>query len=337
VKVLVTGGNGFLGAAIVRELKARGHTVASASRRPSAELQKLGVRTLTCDIRNRDHVERAVEGHEAIVHTAALTGIHGHTLDFVRTNVEGTELLLDAARRHGVKAFVHTSSPSVVFDGKNHRNADESLPYPRRYLADYPRTKAQAERKVLAANSATLATIALRPHLVLGPGDTNLLPRLVARARAGKLLQVGDGTNEVSFTWIENAAAAHADALERLAPGTACAGKAYFVCQREPVTLWPWLTELFTTAGIPRPKDQLSRTSAWLAGAACELAWKAMRRASEPPMTRFLALQLATSHSYSIAALERDVGYRERVSTPEAARLLADQLRAGELTRPQLE
>ena len=328
MKVLVTGGNGFLGGAIVRELKARGHTVASASRRPSAELQKLGVRTLTCDLRNREHVERAVEGHEAVVHTAALTGIHGHTLDFVRTNVEGTELLLDAARRHGVKAFVYTSSPSVVFDGKDHRNADESLPYPRRYLADYPRTKALAERKVLAASTATLPTLALRPHLVLGPGDTNLLPRLVARARAGKLLQVGDGTNEVSFTWIENAAVAHADALERLAPGAACAGKAYFVCQKEPVKLWPWLTELFTAAGVPPPKDRLSRTSARLAGTACELLWKLLRRTSEPPMTRFLALQLATSHSYSIAALERDLGYRERVGTAEATRRLVELLRA---------
>lgn len=328
MKVLVTGGNGFLGGAIVRELKARGHKVASASRRPSAELAKLGVRTLTCDVRNRDHVERAVEGHEAIVHTAALTGLHGYTLDFVRTNVEGTELLLDAARRHGLKAFVHTSSPSVVFDGKDHRNADESLPYPRRYLADYPHTKARAERKVLAANTATLATIALRPHLVLGPGDTNLLPRLVARARAGKLLQIGDGTNEVSFTWIENAAVAHADALERLVPGAPCAGKPYFVCQKEAVKLWPWLTELFTAAGVPPPKDKLSRTSAWLAGAACELFWKTLRRTSEPPMTRFLALQLATSHSYSIAALERDVGYRERVGSAEATRRLVDALRS---------
>lgn len=326
MKVLVTGGNGFLGGAIVRELLARGHKVASASRRPSAELQKLGVRTLTCDLRNREHVERAVEGHEAVVHTAALTGIHGYTLDFVRTNIEGTELLLDAARRHGVKAFVYTSSPSVVFDGKDHRNADESLPYPRRYLADYPRTKALAERKVLAASTATLPTLALRPHLVLGPGDTNLLPRLVARARAGKLLQVGDGTNEVSFTWIENAAVAHADALERLAPGAACAGKAYFVCQKEPVQLWPWLSGLFTAAGVPPPKDKLSRSSAWLAGAACEVVWKALRRTSEPPMTRFLALQLSTSHTYSIAALERDLGYRERVGTAEATRRLVELL-----------
>jgi nucleoside-diphosphate-sugar epimerase len=215
----------------------------------------------------------------------------------------------------------------VVFDGKDHRNADESLPYPRRYLADYPRTKAEAERAVLRASSATLPTVALRPHLVLGPGDPNLLPRLVARARAGKLLQVGDGRNEVSFTWIDNAAAAHADALEHLAPAAPCAGKAYFVCQKDPVQLWPWLTELFTAAGIPPPKDKLSRTSAWLAGAACEFAWKVLRRTSEPPMTRFLALQLATSHSYSIAALERDCGYIERVPTAEATRRLAESLR----------
>lgn len=327
MKVLVTGGNGFLGRALVTELKARGHQVSSASRRPSPELAALGVRTLTCDLRNSEHVERAVQGQEAVVHAAALTGLHGARADFVRTNVEGTRFVVEACRRNGVRTLVYTSSPSVVFDGRDHKRADESLPYPRRYLAAYPASKAAAEREVLAANGPNLATVALRPHLVLGPGDPNLMPRLVARARAGSLAVVGRGTNEVSFTWVENAAAAHADALERLAPGRAAAGRAYFVAQKEPVQLWTWITELFRRAGIPPPARRVSRAVAYAAGAACEFAWTRARRAGEPPMTRFLALQLSASHSYDIGALEREFGYRERVSTAEATERLVTLLR----------
>jgi nucleoside-diphosphate-sugar epimerase len=327
MKVLVTGGNGFLGRAVVEELRRRGHQVSSASRRPSPELAALGVRTLTCDLRNSEHVERAVQGQEAVVHTAAKTGLSGVRADFVRTNVEGTRFVLDSCRRNGVQRLVYTSSPSVVFDGRDHRRADESLPYARRHLAAYPATKAQAEREVLAANGASLATVALRPHLVLGPGDPNLMPRLVARARAGKLAIVGSGRNEVSFTWIDNAAAAHADALERLAPGARGAGRAYFVAQKEPVELWTWLAELFTRAGVPPPARRVSRTLAWAAGAACEVGWRLARRTGEPPMTRFLALELAASHSYDIGALERDLGYAERVSTSEATERLVTLLR----------
>jgi len=227
-----------------------------------------------------------------------------------------------------VPRLVHTSSPSVVFDGRDHRRADESLPYARRFLAAYPETKAVAEREVLAANSPALATLALRPHLVLGPGDEQLLPRLVARARAGRLRIVGGGANEISFTWVENAAAAHADALERLAPGAACAGRAYFVAQAEPVALWPWLTELFARAGVPAPGRRVPLALAYGAGAACELAWALLRREGEPPMTRFLALQLARSHSYDCAAARRDLGYVERVSTREASERLAALLGA---------
>lgn len=327
MRVLVTGGNGFLGGAIVAELKRRGHQVSSASRRPSPELAALGVRTLTCDLRNREHVERAIQGQDAVVHAAALTGLTGVRADFVRTNVEGTQAVLAACKAHGVARLVYTSSPSVVFDGREHRRADESLPYPRRYLAAYPATKAAAEREVLAANGASLATVALRPHLVLGPGDPNLMPRLVARARARALTIVGNGRNEVSFTWVENAAAAHADVLERLEPGVSGAGRAYFVAQKEPVVLWSWLAELFTRAGVPPPTQRVSRPFAYAAGAACELAWRIARRTGEPPMTRFLAQQLATSHSYAIGALEREFGYVERVSTAEATERLVAELR----------
>jgi nucleoside-diphosphate-sugar epimerase len=303
---------------------ARGCAVSAAARRPCPEP---GVRSLAMDLRDGASVAAAVRGHEAVVHAGALTGIAGRRADFLRTNVEGTGQVLAACRAHGVARLVHTSSPSVCFDGSDHRGADESLPLATRFLAAYPESKALAERLVLAANGAGFATCALRPHLVLGPGDENLMPRLVARARAGKLFVVGDGTNEVSFTWIENAAAAHADALLALEPGSAHAGRAYFVAQQEPVRLWAWLAALFERCGIPAPRRRVPRSLAYGAGALLELAWKALGRADEPPMTRFLAQQLAASHSYSSAAAQRDFGYRERVSTAEATERLVATLR----------
>lgn len=327
MRVLVTGGNGFLGRAVVRELLARGHAVRVASRAATPATVEPGAEARSLDLADEAGLREAARDCEGLVHCAALTGFAAPGAAFERTNVVGTRNVLAAARAAGVRRLVHTSSPSVCFDGRNHRGADESLPYPEHFLAHYPRTKAIAERAVLAASDARLATCALRPHLVLGPGDPHLLPRLVARARAGRLPVVGHGTNEVSFTWVENAAVAHADALERLGPLAACAGRAYFVAQREPVALWPWLAELFTRAGLPPPRGRVPRAVAYAGGAACELAWRVLGRRSDPPMTRFLALQLAADHSYSIANAERDLGYVERVGTAAATERLAADLR----------
>ncbi len=329
MKVLVTGGSGFLGRAIVAELLARGWEVSAASRRPSAELEALGARTIAMDLGDPASVDAAVRAHDAVVHAAARTGIWGPRAEFLRTNVEGTKHVLAACRRQGVRRLVYTSSPSVCFDGRDHRRADESLPHARSFLCAYPESKALAERAVLAANGRDgLATCVLRPHLILGPGDPHLLPRLIERARAGRLAIVGDGANEVSFTWIENAAAAHADALAALEPGARCAGRAYFVAQEEPVRLWDWIGELLQGIGVPRPGRRVSRRAAYASGALCEAAWRALRRSDEPPMTRFLALQLATSHSYDVSAAKRDLGYRERVSTREASERVVDSFRS---------
>jgi len=326
MRVLVTGASGFLGRTLVREFLARGCEVSAAARRPGPELAALGVVPVVMDLHHAASVEAAVRGHEAVVHAAARTGISGPRAEFWRTNVAGTQHVLAACVKHRVRKLVYTSSPSVCFDGRAHRRADESLPYARRFLNPYPASKALAEQLVLAASGAELATVALRPHLILGPGDPHLLPRLVARARAGRLRIVGDGTNEVSFTWIENAAAAHADALLALEPGARHAGRPYFIAQREPVRLWEWLAALFERAGIPPPRRRVPRALAYLAGGACELAWKTLGRAQEPPLTRFLALQLATSHSYDCTAAERDFGYRERISTAEATERLVAEL-----------
>jgi nucleoside-diphosphate-sugar epimerase len=315
VKALVTGGGGFLGSRLALALVARGDSVASYSRGTYPELEAKGVRCIQGDLGDRDAVRRAIRGSDVVFHVAAKAGIFGDPKEFWRTNVEGTRHVLAACLAAKVKRLVFTSSPSVCFDGKDHVKASNDLPHARSFLAAYPRTKAQAERIVLLANGSDgLATCALRPHLIVGPGDPHLLPRLVARAREGKLAIVGDGKNEVSLTGIENAVEAHLCAADRLAQGAPHAGKPYFVAQKEPVVLWSWIGDLLERLGVPRPKRRVPLSAAYAAGALLEGWWHIRRLEGEPPMTRFLALELARSHSYDLGPAERDFGYAERMS-----------------------
>jgi len=330
-RALVTGGGGFLGGAVVDRLLSEGHAVRSFSRGDYPALRTKGVETVRGDLGDLDAVVAAVEGCELVVHTAALAGFWGRKQDYERANVVGTRNVLEAALRARATRLVHTSSPSVCFDGADHVRAGNDLPYSKRWLAHYPETKAAAERLVLAANGkGGLATVALRPHLIFGPGDPHLIQRLVERARAGRLAVVGPGHNEVSLTYVDNAAAAHVDAARALADGATapCAGKAYFVAQEEPVRLWEWIDALLERLGEPRVQRHVPRRIAYAAGALCELAWNVLPLASEPPMTRFVALQLASSHSYDLEPLRRDVAYRERVDLATATDRLVDALLA---------
>jgi nucleoside-diphosphate-sugar epimerase len=322
MRVLVTGGGGFLGRAVCAELARAGHRVRSASRARHAELDTLDVEQVAMDLRSPDEVERAAAGQDAIVHCAALAGIWGPRRAYWDTNVDGTRHVIAAARARGIARLVHTSSPSACFDGRPHVRL-AAAPLAERFLAHYPASKAAAERLVLAANGPELATAVLRPHLIVGPGDPHILPRLVARARAGRLVVVGDGANEVSLTDVENAALAHRLAVEQLEPGAGVTGRAYFVAQREPVRLWPWLGELLERLGCPRPRRRLPLPAAYALGAICEALWRAGALRGEPPMTRFLALQLGLSHSYDVGPLERDFGYRERRGVAETTERIA--------------
>jgi 2-alkyl-3-oxoalkanoate reductase len=323
VKAVVTGGGGFLGRHLVAALLARGDQVVSYARGSYPELERKGATCVRGDLADRDALRRACRGADVVFHAAAKAGIWGDAREFWTTNVEGTRNVLAACLAAKVPKLVYTSSPSVCFDGKDHVKAGNDLPYARKFLAAYPRTKAQAEAIVLGANGSDgVATCALRPHLLVGPDDPHLLPRLVARARAGKLAVVGDGRNEVSLTWIGNATAAHLAAADRLEPRAPHAGKAYFVAQKDAVILWTWVGELLERLGIRRPRRRVPLPVAYSAGAALELLWTARRLATEPPMTRFLALELARSHSYDMSPAERDFGYEERVSMREATELL---------------
>lgn len=328
MKALVTGGGGFLGRYVVEALLAAGDEATVLARGDYPELGALGARCVRADLTDAAAVSAAVAGHEAVFHVAAKTGIFGPYADYHAVNVDGTANVIAACRAHGVKRLVHTSSPSATFDGGDHRDVRGDLPLPERFLCAYPKTKAEAERLVRGANGPELATCILRPHLVVGPRDPHLVPRLVERGRAGRLAIVGDGNNEVSLTWVENAADAHVAAARTLEPGAPHAGQAYFLGQRDPVRLWSWIDELFHALDVPSVKRRISLRTAYNVGACLELAWRVLRRAGEPPMTRFVALQLARSHSYDPSPAMADFGYRERVTTAEIVPRLAGHLLA---------
>lgn len=317
--VLVTGGGGFLGSAIVRMLHARGEDVRVLGRGTYPHLRNLATQISQGDIRDPKAVHEACQGVDTVYHAAALAGIWGRRRDFESINIGGTQNVLAAGAESGVRKLIYTSSPSVVFgDGREPLcGVNESQPYPSRYLADYPRTKAIAERMVLKANSGELATVALRPHLIWGPGDPHLIPRVIAGARAGKLRQVGDGEALVDITYIDNAAHAHMLAADALHPGAPCAGRPYFISQGEPVRLWDWLNKILQAVGAPMVTRRISFARAHRLGGLLEAFYSILHLRGEPPMTRFLAAQLAKSHYFDISAARRDLGYSPLVSTDE--------------------
>jgi nucleoside-diphosphate-sugar epimerase len=327
MKALVTGGGGFLGRYIVEALVARGDAVRSFSRNRYSALDALGVEQSQGDLRDPHAARDACAGVDVVFHTAGVAGIWGRWRHFQAINTLGTENIVAGCVEHKVTRLIYTSSPSVTFDGRGQCGVDERAPYPQRWLAHYPHSKALAEQHVLAANGRSgLATCALRPHLIWGPRDEHLIPRLLARARAGQLRRVGDGTNLVDTIYVENAALAHLQAADSLDFHSPVAGKAYFLSQGEPVNLWSWIDEILALAQLPPVKSTISLRAAWCAGAMFEAAWKLLGRRDEPRMTRFLAAQLGTSHYYDISAARRDFGYAPRVSTAEGMQRLGEWL-----------
>ncbi|HMP01187.1 MAG TPA: NAD-dependent epimerase/dehydratase family protein [Gemmatales bacterium] len=323
MKVLVTGAGGFLGQAVCRGLLQRGAEVSGLARSRYLALEAQGIRMMRGDAADRAAVAAAVAGQEIVVHTAAKAGVWGPAAEYQRTNAIGTENILAACREAGVTRLVYTSSPSVVFTGRDQENLDESAPYPDRYEAAYPESKAAAERAVLKANGPDLATVALRPHLIWGPGDPHIAPRLVARARSGRLRIVGSGQNRVDATYIDNAAHAHLLAVERLAPGSPLAGRAYFIANGEPMPLWELVNGILAAHGVAPITRKVPAWVAVAAGTVCEAWHRAWRLADEPLMTRFVAHELATSHWFNLEAARRDLGYAPIVTVAEGLKRLA--------------
>ncbi len=319
LKVLVTGGGGFLGQALCKALRARGDEVRSFSRSHYPALDAMGVEQIQGDLQDADAVRAAMAGCEAVIHNAAKAGAWGSYESYYQANVIGSRNVVAACQANGIRKLVYTSTPSVTHRATHPvaGGTADTVPYGTHFQAPYAATKQIAEVEVLAANGPDLAVVALRPRLIWGVGDTQILPRLVDRARQGKLAIVGDGDNEVDCTYVDNAAQAHLNALDHLDVGSACAGKAYFISNAEPRKMSVLLNDLLAAAGEPPVTRKIPFALAYGVGAVSEVVWRLFKRKGEPPMTRFLAEQLSTTHWYSMAPATRDFGYVPQVSMAE--------------------
>ena len=322
MKVLITGGGGFLGSHLARNLLEQGNEVSVLGRNLYPALGK----SMTCiqaDIRDRPAMVLALKGQEAVFHTAAIPSIWGDYNEFYSIDVQGTENIIFACCENVIKKLIYTSSPSVIFDQSDMENIDEQTPYPDKYYCYYSKTKAMAEKLVLAANGITgLATVCIRPHLIWGPGDPHLLPRLIKLAKKGKLIRVGNGKNLVDMIYIDNAVEAHLKAYDKLSLASPIAGKCYFVSDGRPVVLWNWIENVLNELKLPAMTKSVSFQYAATLGCFFESIYKIFGIKKEPPMTRFLAAQLAKSHYFNISRARNDFGYKPIVTQKEGMKRL---------------
>lgn len=329
MNVLVTGGGGFVGRHLINRLLERGYSVSSLGRQPQPELEAQGVQVIQGDLTDSQCVLDACRDQDAVFHVAAKAGIWGNWKSFYQPNVIGTRNVVAACKKHAINRLVYTSTPSVVFNRRPFNGADESLPYGSRWLCHYAHTKAIAEAELLAANDSdsNLKVVALRPHLVFGPGDPHLLPRVLAKAKANRLRIVGDGNATVDMSYVENVAEAHLNALDALETGKG-AGKAYFISQGEPVRLWDWINALLQKLEIAPVTGKVPLPVAYAVGGACEALWQILRRKEDPPMTRFVAVELAKNHFFSIEAAKRDLNYSPQIKMDTAISKTVEYLKA---------
>ena len=330
-RVVVLGGSGFIGRALVQRLVAEGIETAVVARRNFPVAETLGVRFLSGDIGDVEFLKNSLAGYDTVIHLASRSGIWGEKKIYYKTNVAGTRNVLEACRANNTTALVYASTPGVVYRKGDLCGVNERTPYARNFLSDYVRSKAIAEKMVLEANSEKLKTIALRPHLVWGPGDVSFIPHLLGQARCRQLKRVGDGHNLVDVTYIDNAADAFILAAKNLHGSASGAGKPYFISQGEPVNLWNWLNKFFRRLDVPIVEETIPFRKAYLTGIFMEKIFSVARIKREPCMTRFLAVQLAKSHWFSIENASRDLGYFPKVSTAEGINTILEWVNKSEL------
>jgi 2-alkyl-3-oxoalkanoate reductase len=322
--ILVTGGGGFLGKAIVKKLIKKKAKVYSFSRQFYPELGKMGVMQFQGDISDAKSLSKVMKGMEIVFHVAAKPGVWGPFDEYYKTNVIGTENIISACFDNNIGQLIYTSSPSVIFDGSDMENADESVPYPEKYLAAYPQTKAMAEKLVCKASTKGLKTIILRPHLIWGPEDNHLVPGIIKRA--GRLKKIGRTDDLVDTIYVDNAALAHVLASEKLAENPHLSGNVYFISQDEPISKWEMANAFLDAAGLPPIKGHISAKIAYIAGWLFEKIYTLPGIQKEPPMTRFAAKELATSHWFNISRAKQDLGYYPEISTKEGLERLRASL-----------
>ena len=316
MKALVTGGGGFLGKKIVEMLLARGDEVLVLGRSKYPEVEAMGAKTVQLDITKKDGLTEACSGVDVVFHVAALAGVWGPREQYLSINVEGTRNMLEAAKSAGVQKFVHTSSPSAVWDGGDMAFVtEEDCPYPEKFLTDYPETKAISEQDALRASCPEMVTTAIRPRLIWGPGDPHLIPRMIERHDRLKI--IGDGENKVGICYVDNAAYAHILACDALAPGSPNAGKAYFVADDEPVVIWDWLNQFMGRLGKKPITSKIPKSVAYGVGAVMEFIWRTFGIKSEPFMTRFVACSLSSDYYYNLKNARADFGYKQLVHPDE--------------------
>lgn len=318
--IMVTGGGGFLGKMIVKKLLQKKKNVTSFSRKFYPDLEKMGAMQVQGDLADKEGVAKAFEKMDAVFHVAAKPGIWGSYDSFFKANVTGTQHVISASHKNRIKQLIYTSSPSVVFDEFDMENVDESVPYPDKYLAPYPQTKAMAEKLVRIAAEKGLKTIIIRPHLIWGPGDNHLVPGIIRRAKT--LKKIGRKDDLVDTIYVDNAADAHILASEKLLENPSLSGNIYFVSQDEPVSKWKMANAFLEAAGHPPIQGHISAKTAYMAGTIFETVYRLFRIKKDPPMTRFAAKELATSHWFNISKAKRELGYRPKVSTKQGLQKL---------------
>lgn len=329
MNVLVTGGGGFMGMALIKRLIKEGHKVTSFSRREYPLHWALGINSIQADIREYEAVEKACENCDVVFHLAAKVGIWGSYDSYHSVNVTGTRNLIEACKKQGVGRIVFTSSSSVIFDGSDLDGVDESYPYPEKYLSHYSSTKSLAEQEIIEANSELLKTISLRPHLVWGPYDAHLIPGILKRARTGNLRRIGKEEHFIDTTYIDNMTDALILAAEALANKPEAAGKNFFITNGEPARVWDFVNSIIQIAGHEPVQKKIPEKAAFVAAGLSEFMHKAFKMKSEPFMTRFAIKELCTNHWFDISNAKDILGYNPGISYAEGFKNLKDYLRIG--------
>lgn len=318
MNILITGAGGFLGKHLAKSLLDLNYKVWNFSRNSHSELLEMGVQTIQGDLKDASSVKNALLNMDAVFHLASMVGMWGKYDDFYAVNVQGTKNIIDACRFHGIKKLVYTSSPSVVFGIEDLCGVDESIAYPEKYLCHYASTKAMAEELLLRSNDHELATVALRPHLIFGPNDPHIFPKLIEKAKLGKLKIVGSGKNLVDVLYVQNAVDAHIQVFGKLEIGSNVSGQTYFLGQEKPVVLWDFINEILVRHNLTKLNKSISGKSAYFLGWLFEKIYRAFRIKTQPPMTRFISLQFSKSHFFDHSKAKKDFGYYPRVSVADA-------------------